>query len=54
MENPKYTAAIEALSRLHADTPVSQRETLADLRAIQEEVDAMIDAVEGDLDDCDD
>ena len=49
MERPQYTAAIEAISKVHAGRGATLQQTLDDLRAIREEVDTLIDAVQVDI-----
>jgi hypothetical protein len=44
-----YDAAVAAISRVHGDTSVDLRTTLANLQALRGEVDILIDAVETDI-----
>ena len=47
--NALYDAAVSAISRVHGDTSVDLRTTLANLKGLRSEIDILIDAVETDI-----
>lgn len=41
--------ALEAVEKINSDTSVSQQNTILSLKQIRDEIDLMIDAIEGDI-----
>lgn len=50
MSNATYEAALAAVQTMFGDTSVSRATTLENLRALQDEMDVMIQSLEADAD----